>query len=116
MRSVASGRAMTEAGLLFGLRLSLQAGWNQTEADWRRCLDLQPDGGFVAEWDGTPAGTTTICIFGDVAWVAMLLVDERLRGRGIGMALIRQALPLAAEHPIPSLRPHSHPPRQPFYQ
>jgi GNAT superfamily N-acetyltransferase len=109
-------RPMTEADLPFGLRLSLQAGWNQTEADWRRCLDLQPDGCFVAECDGTPAGTTTICIFGDVAWVAMVLVDERLRGRGIGMALMRHILTFVDEQHIASVRLDATPLGQPLYE
>ena len=62
------------------------------EADWRRLLCLQPDGCFVAELDGIAVGTTTTCIFGPVAWVAMVLVDEAVRGRGIGTALMRHAL------------------------
>ena len=47
-------RPLAAADLPLGLRLSQAAGWNQTEADWRRFLDLQPDGCFVAELDGTP--------------------------------------------------------------
>jgi hypothetical protein len=42
-------RRLTAADLPAGLALSRQAGWNQTEADWRRCLDLQPDG-----WSTSP--------------------------------------------------------------
>jgi hypothetical protein len=52
-------RPLTAADLPLGLRLCGAAGWNQTEADWRRFLDLQPDGCFVAELDGTAVGTTT---------------------------------------------------------
>ena len=51
--------------------------------DWRRFLALQPDGCFVAECDGRPAGTTVACIFGQVGWIAMVLVDASFRGRGI---------------------------------
>src|SRR3954451_15181928 len=83
---------MTAADLPLGLRLSRQAGWNQTEGDWQRFLDLQPDGCFVAEWNGTPAATTTTSHFGRVAWIAMLLVDEPLRSRGIATALLAHAL------------------------
>lgn len=109
-------RPMTEADLPFSLGLSLNAGWNQNEADWRRCLDLQPDGCFVAEWDGIPAGTTTISIFGDVAWVAMVLVEERLRGRGIGMALMRHALAFVDEQHVTSVRLDATPLGQPLYE
>ena len=75
---------MSREDLSFGLRLSSQAGWNQTGADWARYLDLQLDGCFVAEADNCPAGTVTTCAFGPVAWIAMVLVDKPLRGRGIG--------------------------------
>ena len=68
-------RPMTLSDVPLGMRLKAQAAWNQLEGDWRRFLDLQPDGAFVAELDGTPAGTVTTCIFGPVAWVAMMLVE-----------------------------------------
>jgi hypothetical protein len=74
-------RPMTDADLPLGMRLKAQAGWNQTEADWRRYLRLAPDGCFVAELDGTAVGTTATFVFGRVAWVAMVLVDEAVRGR-----------------------------------
>ena len=83
-------RALTAADLPLGLCGA--AGWNQTEADWRRFLDLQPDGCFVAELDGASVGTTTTCVFSRVAWVAMALVAEAVRGRGVGAALLGAAL------------------------
>lgn len=85
-------RPLTLADVGFGLQLSSQAGWNQTAADWQRCLDLEPKGGFVAELDGAPVGTTTVCTFGPVAWIALVLVDVAVRGRGIGTALVKHAL------------------------
>jgi GNAT superfamily N-acetyltransferase len=85
-------RTMTLADLGLGMRLKEQAGWNQTGADWRRFLAMEPKGCFVAEFENVPAGTTTTCVFGTVAWIAMVLVDERMRGRGIGKALMTHAL------------------------
>ena len=85
-------RPMTVADLPRGLELSRQAGWNQIESDWRRFLDLEPEGCFVAELDEAPVGTTTTCIFGPVAWIAMVLVDVEARRQGIGSALLRHAL------------------------
>jgi GNAT superfamily N-acetyltransferase len=85
-------RAMTVADIPLGMRLKEQAGWNQVASDWRRLLDLQPDGCFVAEINGIPAGTVTTCRFGLVAWVAMMLVHESFRSRGIGRALMIRAL------------------------
>jgi hypothetical protein len=52
-------RPLTTADLPLGLGRA--AGWNETEADWRRFLDLQPDAGF-AELDGVAVRTTTTCV------------------------------------------------------
>jgi ribosomal protein S18 acetylase RimI-like enzyme len=97
-------RLMTTADLPVALGLCRQAGWNQTAADWQRFLDLQPDGCFVAEWDGAPVGTTTTSIFGSVAWIAMVLVDEAFRGRGIGRALVSQALNFLDQRGVATVR------------
>jgi predicted N-acetyltransferase YhbS len=88
-------RPMTGDDVAAAMRLVSQAGWNQVEADWRRFLAMQPDGCFVAESDGRAVGTTVACAFGDVAWLAMVLVDVEHRGRGIGTALVRHALDFA---------------------
>lgn len=85
-------RTMTTDDLALGLRLSRQAGWNQTEADWMRLMYFEPEGCFVAELDGSAVGTTTTCVLGHVAWIAMVLVDENHRRRGIGTHLLRHAL------------------------
>jgi GNAT superfamily N-acetyltransferase len=86
-------RLMTGDDVGLGMRLKDQAGWNQTEADWRRFLALEPEGCFVAELDGRPVGTTTTtCLSDEVGWIAMVLVDEPARHRGIGTRLVRHAL------------------------
>src|SRR5712692_11935001 len=97
-------RRMTAADIPFGMGLKEQAGWNQTEADWQRCLELEPAGCFVAELDGTPVGTTTTCIFGPVAWVAMVLVEAAFRNRGIGTTLMRYALAFLDERGVRTVR------------
>ncbi len=97
-------RPMTAADIPLGMRLKEEAGWNQTEADWLRCLELEPDGCFVAELDGVAAGTTTACIFGPVAWIAMVLVDAAVRSRGVGTALMRHALSFLDSRGVRSVR------------
>jgi hypothetical protein len=58
----------------------------------------------VAELDGTPVGTTTTSVFGPVAWVAMVLVEESVRGRGVGTALVRHALEFLEGRGVASVR------------
>jgi GNAT superfamily N-acetyltransferase len=107
---------MTIDDIPAGMRLKEQAGWNQVEADWRRLLELQPDGGFVAEYEGSPVGTVTTCRFGGVAWVAMMLVDERFRGRGLGRLLMDHALADLDGRGVHSVRLDATPMGLPLYE
>jgi GNAT superfamily N-acetyltransferase len=109
-------RGMTVADIPLGMRLKEQAGWNQVESDWRRLLDLQPDGCFVAELDGVPAGTVTTCRFGLVAWVAMMLVDKSFRSHGIGRALMSRALNDLDSAGIRTIRLDATPLGRPLYE
>lgn len=97
-------RTMTADDLPLGLRLREQAGWNQTEADWRRLLELSRQGSLVAEWNAVPVATTVTCRFGDVAWVAMVLVERSVRGRGVGTALMRRAIDFLDESGVRAIR------------
>jgi GNAT superfamily N-acetyltransferase len=107
---------MTVSDVALGMRLKTQAGWNQLESDWRRFLDMQPDGCFVAELDGVPVGTTNTCIFDSVAWVAMVLVDTEVRSRGIGKALMQHALAFLDSQGVPTIRLDATPMGKPLYE
>ena len=109
-------RIMTEANVPLGMRLKAANGWNQTEADWRRYLGMQPDGCFVAELDGKPVGTVITCVFGPVAWIAMVLVDADHRGRGVGKALMGHALDFLERQGVRSVRLDATPLGQPLYE
>jgi GNAT superfamily N-acetyltransferase len=78
------------------LRLSTQAGWNQLAADWVRLLDLSPDGCLAGRQDGTLVATATVASFGRTAqWIGMVLVDESLRGRGLGASMFSRVIEAA---------------------
>lgn len=109
-------RPMATADVSLGMRLKQQAGWNQLEGDWRRALELEPEGCFVAELAGTAVGTTTTCVFGSVAWIAMVLVDTAHRSQGIGKALLQHALAYLDRRGIPSVRLDATPMGQPLYE
>jgi ribosomal protein S18 acetylase RimI-like enzyme len=86
-------RTMTSADIPAGLRLNQLAGWNQTEGDWDRFLEVSPQGCFVTEVDGQVCGTvTTVSFERRFAWIGMVLVDPQCRGRGIGTSLLERAI------------------------
>lgn len=109
-------RPMTTDDIPLGLKLTRQAAWNQMESDWRRFLSMQPDGCFVAELDGTSVGTTTTCIFDGVAWIAMVLVDKDVRGRGIGTSLLKHAISYLKEQNVKTVRLDATPAGRPIYE
>jgi ribosomal protein S18 acetylase RimI-like enzyme len=86
-------RVMLPSDLPFADSLRALAGWNQTLDDWRRYLTMQPQGCFLAEWDGAPAGTATTMVYGsDLAWIGMVLVHPEYRRRGIGRGLLLKCI------------------------
>ena len=101
--------------LPLGLHLTRQAGWNQTVADWRRLLELEPDGGFVAVVEDRPVGTLVCARYGAIAWMAMMLVDEAWRGRGIGRALMTHALAELESRGVGTARLDATPMGRPLY-
>lgn len=75
------------------LRLSTQAGWNQTIDDWKRFLALGPEGCFGGYVEGTLVATTCVATYNsDVSWIGMVLVEEAHRHQGYGTALFDRGL------------------------
>ncbi len=107
---------MTIGDLRLGLRLSRQAGWNQIESDWRRFMNMEPEGCFVAELNGCPAGTTTTCIFEKVAWIAMVLVDKESRGQGVGTKLLKHSFDYLNARKVKAVRLDATHLGQPIYE
>lgn len=86
-------RVMTERDIPAGQRLRQQAGWNQTDDDWRRLLSWEPAGCFVGERDGQIVGSASTTVYGrELAWIGMVLVDLDHRRHGIGRALFQHAM------------------------
>src|SRR2546425_10786138 len=86
-------RLLDREDLPFADSLRALAGWNQTLDDWERFLALEPEGCFLADWNGTPAGTATTIVYGpELAWIGMVLVHPEFRRRGIGRALLQHCI------------------------
>ena len=107
---------MTAEDLPLGMRLKSQAGWNQTEGDWLRFLAMQPEGCLVAELDGVAVATTVVTAFDRVAWISMVLVEEAVRGRGVGKALMIRAVQVAEELGCTTIRLDATPLGQLLYE
>jgi GNAT superfamily N-acetyltransferase len=87
-----SMRPMTIQDIPFGLSLSSQAGWNQTEADWAMLLEQSTAGCFLAYYNQKEAGTvTTVTYPKQLSWIGMMLVAPEYQRLGIGTALLRAA-------------------------
>lgn len=87
-------RQLTLADIPMADELRRLAGWNQTPADWRDYLALEPEGCFCAEVRGQPAGTATTIRYEEnkVGWIGMVLVHPQSRRFGIGTALLRGSI------------------------
>src|SRR5215210_5373229 len=109
-------RLLTEADIAAAQRLREQAGWNQTDDDWRRLLAWSPEGCRVAEQDGHIVGTTAVTTYGRrIAWVGMVLVDEAQQRQGIGRALLEHAIAYLDWLGVRTIALDSTPEGQPLY-
>lgn len=89
-------RKMELSDIPSGLSLCRNAGWNQLARDWEIFLTCNPDGAKVCvNDDGDVVGTVTTIRYADeLAWIGMVLVDPAHRRKGIGLALLEQAIHL----------------------
>jgi GNAT superfamily N-acetyltransferase len=75
------------------VRLSQQAQWPHRSEDW--ALTLTQSRGVVAIEQDRVVGTAIASLFGDVATLNMIIVDEALRGRKLGRKLMDAVIQIA---------------------
>lgn len=98
-------RLMTAADVPFANGLRQIAGWNQTERDWQGYIGYDPEGCFVAEVDGKPAGTATTIHYDDrFGWIGMVLVHPDFRRLGVGTKLLHRAIERLKEAGVRSVK------------
>jgi GNAT superfamily N-acetyltransferase len=98
-------------------QLSAQAGWNQTEEDWRTLLSLAPETCLAIEVDGQLAATTTLLCYGRrLGWIGMVLTKLEFQRRGFAKTLFREALKRADEMGIETIKLDGTDQGQPLYQ
>ncbi|MCH5377317.1 MAG: GNAT family N-acetyltransferase, partial [Planctomycetes bacterium] len=75
------------------LELCRLSGWNQKPEDWRRLIQYEPSGCFVAASQGRVVGTVTTTRYGQaLAWIGMMLVHPEFRRQGIATDLMNRSL------------------------
>ncbi len=83
-------RPMQKRDIEQAMRLKNSEGWNQTEQDWEILLRLSPETCLVAVSDREVIGTVTALNYSnELAWIGMMLVNEKYRRKGIGSFLLK---------------------------
>ncbi|MBB3646650.1 putative N-acetyltransferase YhbS [Rhizobium sp. BK619] len=81
------------------LKLSRQAGWPHRPEDWEMAHALSE--GVVAIEGDRVVGTVLVTPYKqDCATINMVIVDEAMRGRGLGRKLMQAAIELAGDRPL----------------
>lgn len=110
-------RLLEETDILFAMSLKQSVRWNQTQRDWKRLIELEPQGCFAACLGGQMVGTTTTTSYGsELAWIGMVLVDPSHRRRGIATRLVKAALEYLREAAVSSVKLDATPDGQHVYQ
>ena len=110
-------RRLKVADVPGAFQLSTEAGWNQTENDWRMLIELSPEGCVGVEVDGELAATSTlICYERRLAWIGMVLTRKENRGHGFANRLLKEVIRLADLWNIPSVKLDATLEGQPIYE
>ena len=110
-------RRLAASDVPAALELSEQAGWNQTADDWRVLIDLAPEGCLAIEVEGELAATTTLLCYGRrLAWIGMVLTKKSYRGRGFARRLLPQALSLADQMALETVKLDATDQGRPLYE
>ena len=98
-------RLLTTADVPAVVELARAAGWNQTNADIERLLELEPEGCFGVEEDGRVVATATLLTYGSaLAWVGMVLTHGEYQRRGYATRLLERTLRIADEWGISTVK------------
>src|SRR2546423_5714849 len=110
-------RSMRAEDVPAAFNLSAQAGWNQTEEDWRTLLELAPKTCLAIEVDGQLAATTTLLCYGRrLAWIGMVLTKAPYQRHGFARRLLAHALEIADKMGIATIKLDATDQGQPLYE
>jgi len=110
-------RRLVQADVQAALQLSMQAGWNQTADDWSMLLQLAPHSCLAIEVENELAATTTLLSYGmRLAWIGMVLTKKEFHGRGFARRLLSEALKLADQMKIETVKLDATEQGKPLYE
>jgi GNAT superfamily N-acetyltransferase len=110
-------RLLHEQDTPIASQLSEDAGWNQTEDDWRMLLRLSPENCFGIDADGVLVATATLICYGrDLGWIGMVLTNRAHQRRGFARTLLLHTIARADQFGIESLKLDATDQGQPLYE
>ena len=78
-------------------------------------LQLQPDGWFLARYDGVPVGMGGVIIYGDLARIGLVATHPDYQRRGIGRLVMEHLLRWASDRGATTVRLDASPVGAPLY-
>jgi len=108
-------RRLSKRDITFAIRLTNLERWGYTREDFERLLALEPQGCFVAELGGKRVGITCSTVYGPLAFVGAVIVDPKVRGKGVGDALLRATLDYLDARDVETVRLNAYLNVIPFY-
>jgi GNAT superfamily N-acetyltransferase len=110
-------RNLTTRDIPAAFELSTEAGWNQTQEDWRTLIEVAPGTCLGIEVANQLVSTSTLICYGQrLAWIGMVLTRSSHRGKGYAMRLLNQTLRMADEMGIASVKLDATDQGQPLYE
>jgi GNAT superfamily N-acetyltransferase len=110
-------RLLRDEDVPAAFELSSEAGWNQTEADWRLLLALARESCFVIEADRQVVATTTLVRYErKLAWIGMVLTKREYRRRGMARRLLAEAMAQADQMGIETTKLDATDQGRPLYE
>lgn len=109
-------RPIRAADVTFSARLNASENWMDTLWDIRRLMRCEPQGFMMAELQGRPVGQILSIAYGKLGWIGFLIVLREHRGKGIGSALVREAIAYLKESNVETIYLDANPLAVDLYQ
>jgi ribosomal protein S18 acetylase RimI-like enzyme len=85
-------KIMRDSDILFAVGLTDSENWGYLADDFRRLMEFEPEGCFVANKDNNPVGMVTTTSYEKYGFIGSLIVLKEFRRAGIGEKLMRRAI------------------------